>query len=683
MQELCRYERDGHEIRKSTAADVTSPSSGESSNQSSTTSSDPQLLSTTQLSPHDHKRLVSILGYSTHNVHNTFSLVNKVVTTHSSISSALGPAEVCNRKQSALEDKYRSLVRQLPSMEHIDTFIQQYFSEINWQYDVLDEITFHQQFASWRHFPYSAHSHAIDSLPADILAFPSLLFQLMAHCLIHQPVGERASPSVESLKYASGMTFVDLACESSEAGYSMIEAMGKDKMSVVAVQSGLLRASFLKNTGSVIEAWHVVGTTIRNAQEIGLHATVAAQDPLGSIDARWDHEMRCRVWFVLHNWDIHMAMVLGRPMATATAVEKVLPPDDLAQRESGKPPRKRTSQDAPTPSSVIRIGYDIAYQYFPRVREFENRGARTEDYQAVRETHAAIVRSMDLMPRWLRHDDPDIHFDGLPNCQWLPAARLSLTSSMHFVLLSLHRPYIFSVPESRTEALKAGLSVFIAQRRLFQLSTPKQYLAFNMVYPLFDAMVISLAILVLFPNENSDIHSRSVENVYWGNDILAAIGHHNAMARSANGVVKSLISRLEEGPRYSIQHFNHKGRGAATESLGSTTADPPALENSSSTTFMSDDSGPSNLVEPSSTFHHQARSTASNASAFDVESLLPPRPVSDLYHQDIYSLLPQAIQGADFPGDSLHFDDIYADDSFWSFMNDLIQGDTASSATSV
>ena len=164
---------------------------------------------------------------------------------------------------------------------------------------------------------------------------------------------------------------------------------------------------------------------------------------------------------------------------TIMAAETMKAPDDLAQREEGKPPLNRTDQDAPTPLSVIRLGYDTAYRYFPRIRELESRAERKEDYNIVREIHAAILANMDRIPSWCRHDKPDLHFDSLSDCTWLPAARQSLTSGIYFVLLSLHRLYIFSVPESRTEALKAASMILNIQEQLFHLSGPKNHLSFK------------------------------------------------------------------------------------------------------------------------------------------------------------------------------------------------------------
>lgn len=57
-----------------------------------------------------------------------------------------------------------------------------------------------------------------------------------------------------------------------------------------------------------IEAWHLMATAVREAQELGLPNESASKGLSGL-----DREMRQRVWCVLITWDWQFASVLGRP----------------------------------------------------------------------------------------------------------------------------------------------------------------------------------------------------------------------------------------------------------------------------------------------------------------------------------------------------------------------------------
>lgn len=274
---------------------------------------------------------------------------------------------------------------------------------------------------------------------------------------------------------------------------------------------------------------------------------------------------------------------------------------------------------------------------------------------------------MKCAPRWCHHDDPDEQFDEFSGCHWLPAARLALTSGIDFVLLSLHRPYIFSMAESRTEALTAALKILIAQRRLFHLSAPQQYISFNMVYPLFDAMVIALATIVLFPNENLDIHPDLVQNIRWAIDMLSKIGEHSAMARTAYSVVKKLFSRLDQSGGHALKHSSHTSNGV-TEHLGTETTDPDRVRAVLNLGFPVDNVN-AELLSP---ICPQMEVRALDSPNFHFETSLPPQPIHDLFYQDSFASNRQgACQATDICTQDPEFDIHYPDSSFWTFVNNF------------
>lgn len=131
-------------------------------------------------------------------------------------------------------------------------------------------------------------------------------------------------------------------------------------------------------------------------------------------------------------------------------------------------------------------------------------------------------------------------------CQWLPVAREGLSSLIHLVVLALHRPYIFSVASSRTEALKAGIAILRAQERLFQQSEPRQRKVFNPVNASFDEIVLIAAVCLVFPNEDHERRAECIHVVERGIQRLGIIGQSNSMAKSAHGVACSLHHRLRQ-----------------------------------------------------------------------------------------------------------------------------------------
>ncbi|THC89846.1 hypothetical protein EYZ11_010697 [Aspergillus tanneri] len=615
---------------------------------------------------HGEDLLARDFGYSTNNRHSTLGVLHTIGSPGAYESPCTNPVESSSEQPEDMSLKYRSLVRQLPTRAHIDILLETFFDGVNWHYDVVDEITFRDQLDVWAQVPYSTLQKGPVVLEPDIRVFPALLFQVLAQTLLYHPSDDER---LEALKYGTGMTLLDVAKELSAAGNEVLELLGKRGGTIGTVQAGLLRAAFLKSSGQVVEAWHTLGSAIRDAQELGLHtseclAESARARPGTESQVAWDRERRSRIWLLLHIWDFHMAVVLGRPSLTTAPNDKFSFPRDICQRQRGVLPTERADQDPPTPFSVILAGYQAAYRYLPTIHTIQTGGARVEDYGTVDQVHKEITKNIRSLPAWCRPDHPDMRFDLLPNCTWLPAAREALLSLVYFVLLALHRPYIFTHAESRSRALRAGLEILRSQARLFYLSQPRDFKVFNMVYASLDAIVLITAIYLMFPTENTEILDSSLSGIEWGLGRLAVLGDYNKMAKSAHGVVLNLYGRLRsriagaQQPHPPIAAVQTPGPDPWSANVGRGDFGPRV------------DPVWSNHVVPDHTWD------------FAPEAVPPPHPMQDLFIDHLSSgdivapdasIDPLLTGGAvDMTADSLHFAGTYADDSFWSFMNSLV-----------
>lgn len=593
-------------------------------------------------------------GYSSQSSHNTLGLL-RTTEQHadhnptSSGSSGTNHHPLRRALQSDADRKYKELVCQLPSQPCIDILTQTFFYDVNWQYDLLDEEQFREQLEAWGKVSYFDLQAGLEKLVPEIRVFPALLFQVLAHALLfHAPQDER----IKSLMVMAGMTFHDLGVEYSDIGARILSLLGKRGITIATVQAGLLRASFLKSSGKVVEAWHALGATIRDAQEIGLHTgrLVLDQSPVQSEKGeKFFHEgyIGHKIWVVLHIWDIHMAVVLGRPIATDLKI------DDFARTVDNDESRRelfshwKTDTDPPRPFDIILAGYTVAYRYFPDIHRLEQNGARPQDYAVVESIHTKLKNSLELLPSWCRLENPDTTFDQTPGCQWLPVAREGLTSLIHLVFLTLHRPYIFSVATSRTEALKAGIVILRAQERLFQQSEPHQCKIFNPVYASFDAIVLIAAICLTFLDQGFEQLAECIQVVERGMQRLGVIGQFNPMARSAYAVVWNLFRRLQ--PRLGI--------------FGSTGSSEVQFNNA-------------DLISPNS--HISCSIGVQSELSFD--EVPPPHPVHDLFYDHLsisQSPMPHTPNGLPFDPltvdltDGWDFEGTFSDTSFWSLMNEF------------
>ncbi|KAK3297982.1 uncharacterized protein B0H64DRAFT_358150 [Chaetomium fimeti] len=472
-------------------------------------------------------------------------------------------------------DRYKTLVRQLPARCAVEKLAALYFAEFNPHYAVLDRDVFDEQLATWYRLPFSTLSTGAGpaALDCEMRAFPAVVFQVCAVGLLvldDETGGDehfwRVSGGVGSgggghgveegenwfggLKYAGGMTFEDLAREYSDCAMEVLAVLGKRGMGLNTVAAGWIRASWLKYVGLVTESWHAVGAAIRDAQEIGLHRDNLDPKPVGGdaeavLENQWQVQRRRVMWMVLVMWDLHMASVLGRPTSTdLTMASPSLPVDAPTPSNRSKTPiLPRGENDPPTPLTRALWSYHTL-RPLKEIIEMEKDGPCPKDFARVDRLHNELLDIDARTPAFFRLENPDTRFDALPECHWLPLARVILPQLLTFELMALHRPYIFTRPKSRTEALKASLDMLHAQRLHFLALRPQMYKTFSLFFGTFDAIVMMASIYILFPKEHPDLMQKALQHFHWAVRRFEAMSTRNPLAKAALGVLHAICQRM-------------------------------------------------------------------------------------------------------------------------------------------
>ncbi|QSZ35448.1 hypothetical protein DSL72_008318 [Monilinia vaccinii-corymbosi] len=464
-----------------------------------------------------------------------------VVTSHCAITA----------ENSGLREKYKSLIRQLPSRTYIDMLLKTFFREVNFQYYALDEGTLRDHLRNWNNLSFATLNKGPQELPADLQFFPALLFQCIAMALLFQP--PEHDPSLESLKYAAGMSFDDLAADYSESGVSILTLLGKRNTTLVTVQAGFVRASYLKYSGMVPESWHALSHTIKDAQEIELHKDnfqPQCHKPEGGYEHLWHQQLRRRTWLILALWDIHLALVLGRP--TTIDMRDPRPPFPIdapipatIEDRRKTPPVARSPTDMPTPLTMILWYVEVLAPLWD-IYYLEKGEPQPSDALKVQKMHMNIKQIHELCPPYFRAVNPDTTWDSHPDCYWLPPCRLIFQNGGAFTTMALHRPYICISVSSRRSALEAGLEILRVQREYFNLLQTKHYKMFNLVLNTFDAIILSAAIYILHPFENRDLLDSTLQHHDWAMERFNTMIGRNTIAKTAAGVLKAINIRLKK-----------------------------------------------------------------------------------------------------------------------------------------
>ncbi|KAB2099144.1 hypothetical protein AG0111_0g12600 [Alternaria gaisen] len=349
------------------------------------------------------------------------------------------------------------------------------------------------------------------------------------------------------------MKLSDRAAEFSDAGLCLASLVEKSKLTLTTIQAGLLRASFEKNTGKVVEAWHSVGTAIRNGQELGLHLETSTPTLSFGHQDLPDYNLGCRIWLMLHLWDAHMAVILGRPMVTK------LDPRDIPLPASWND--SPIEQELPRPRDVILCGFHTAYKYLQDIHGLEK---KADSFLVVEELHESILANIANLPAWATPKRSRSN-----ESAWLSTALEIMFTNVHFVLFALHRPFVSLSSSSRSKAYYFATQILESQARLFDRTEPLQHKSFELVFATFDATILIAAMHIRFPDEFADQYPAAKRNLEWALDRLKLLEPTNDLASSALNVVQQLYQNMLASV-YPSQSLPSAGQGAkAGISVGS------------------------------------------------------------------------------------------------------------------
>ncbi|KAI1213638.1 uncharacterized protein F4807DRAFT_408538 [Annulohypoxylon truncatum] len=546
-------------------------------------------------------------GYS-HNSASTLGILRKIEGDGERLPGM--PIETFDGVNYGMRERYKALIRQLPARTYVEQLADLYFRDINWQYFSIDESVFRRLMEQWYSMPFNVLSTSgPQALDPMLRAFPALLFQMLACSLLYLPEG--TEETFESLKYTSNMTFEDLAFDYSESGISILSLLGKRQMSIITVLSGWTRAAFLKYTGMVTEAWHQVGTSIRDAQEIGLHRDQMDPQPSPedsteeALEKMWMAQSRRRVWMTLLGWDLHTGAVLGRPTSVDfRLVNRSLPVDSLIPKDTRKSPiMQRGENDPPTPLTRALWSWEVM-RPLRDILDLEKEGPFPKDFSKVEKIHQELLDLQARTPPPFRLQNPDTRFDELPECRWLPFVRPTLPQLISFNIMALHRPYVFTRVTSRHEALKASLDMLEAQKIYFSLLKPQQHKTFTLFFGTFDAVIMIASIYILFPREHAELLATVRQHFEWAIERFEKMANRNRLAQAALGVLHAIYIRFKKAVGYNCK---------AVSEVGGSTTSCSGTSGSSSDMQTPSSSSESALQNPGNASNNTATSTLPTA----------------------------------------------------------------------
>lgn len=166
---------------------------------------------------------------------------------------------------------------------------------MNYHYYIMYPATFLQEYQDWWDRRIRNQSLSIQ--------WTSLLLTICACATQHLDVDEKPLLESDFGEQADVLTERYL-----NAGKELANSIPDGHYHLLNVQRMLHAIYWYKSEARFIEAWHLIGTAVREAQELGLQKDSASRGL-----PEFDREMRRRVWCVLSTWDWQFASGLGRP----------------------------------------------------------------------------------------------------------------------------------------------------------------------------------------------------------------------------------------------------------------------------------------------------------------------------------------------------------------------------------
>ncbi|KAH7084816.1 hypothetical protein BKA63DRAFT_399617 [Paraphoma chrysanthemicola] len=213
----------------------------------------------------------------------------------------VGPAEDNSPQkdspsETVISDAVERILPAIPPRSITDAFVNHFLGVVNYRYSAIYGPTLTDQYVQWW-----ADRAAGKRLSPE---FTCLLLRICAYSV------QYLTPALRK------MIEFELACNSqaltdrfATAAEQLSQSFEASNTTIERVQEQFLKGAWLKSESKIVESWHALGCTIREAQELEGIDKDAGIEGLSEFDI----EIRRRIWTLLYIWDWQMSAWLGRP----------------------------------------------------------------------------------------------------------------------------------------------------------------------------------------------------------------------------------------------------------------------------------------------------------------------------------------------------------------------------------
>ncbi|CAN9286812.1 unnamed protein product [Alternaria alternata] len=174
-------------------------------------------------------------------------------------------------------------------------FVNHFLTVVNYRYSAIYGPTLAEQYVQW----WTDRGAGKQLSPE----FTCLLLRICAYSV------QFLTPSLRKMiEFELACSCQTLTERFSDAAEELSRSFEASRTSIERVQEQFLKGAWLKSESKIVESWHALSRTIREAQELGIDKDAGIEDL-----CEFDIEIRRRLWTLLYIWDWQMSAWLGRP----------------------------------------------------------------------------------------------------------------------------------------------------------------------------------------------------------------------------------------------------------------------------------------------------------------------------------------------------------------------------------
>ncbi|EMD68428.1 hypothetical protein COCSADRAFT_156859 [Bipolaris sorokiniana ND90Pr] len=389
-------------------------------------------------------------------------------------------------------DVVQKVLYAVPPRSITDAIVNHFLNTVNYRYSAIYGPSLAEQYVQW----WADRSAAKQLSPE----FTCLLLRMCAYSV------QYLTPSLRKMiEFELACTSQTLTERFSAAAEELSWGFEASRTSIERVEEQFLKCAWLKSESKIVESWHTLSRTIREAQELGIDRDAGIDDL-----SEFDIEIRRRIWTLLYIWDWQMSAWLGRP--------NLINQKNL----SFKFPNLRLDQSTTEPNILSPFTHMALQAHLGRrVAAVMGDATSKADLAAekVLEIEDECHKFIDELPAIFRVTNPDTSFDEAH--PYFVFQRHQLHCVIFLTMLDFFKTYLTGEREDklsdrddefRKKGIEIALRLLEVARKLFDHEFPINAKFHMVVFCIFDTATL-LCSAIIHDRENMLPHRDEVMEV--------------------------------------------------------------------------------------------------------------------------------------------------------------------------